>query len=260
MDTLFFVVSKILGVLVRAETWIIFAACLGMIGALLDRRRLAVAASTFTFLAILSVTVLPLGDLLLAPIERRYPADPPIGQADGIIILGGGEDIDASAYWGQAQLDEKADRFVAAMALARRFPQTRVLFTGGSGALRDFAGTTGSQAAIAQRLFLDQGLDPARLLLEGASRNTAENARLSFALARPQQDDTWILITSSAHMSRALRSFKAAGWPALIPYPVDFRSASFSSGIGWDLPRNLRVLNVALKELAGSLVYELTGR
>lgn len=233
---------------------------MALISALSDRRRLAITASAVTFLAILSLTIFPLGDLLLSPVEQRYPADPPIGQANGIIILGGAEDVDATAYWGQAQLDEKADRFVAAMALARRFPQARILFSGSSGALRDFASTPGSEAAIAEQLFIGQGLDPARLLLEGASRNTAENARLSFALARPVQDETWILITSAAHMTRALRSFKAAGWPTLIPYPVDFQSASFSSGIGWDLPRNIRVLNIALKELAGGLVYGVTGR
>jgi uncharacterized SAM-binding protein YcdF (DUF218 family) len=260
VDTLFFIASKILGVLVRAETWIILAAALGVIGAALNRRRLAVAAGATTLLALLSLTVLPLGDLLLEPIERRYPADPPVSEPAGIIILGGAEDVDASIHWGQAQLNEAADRFTAAVALARRFPRARVLFTGGSGALRDLAGSPHSEAALAERFFLDQGLDPARLLLEGASRNTAENARLSLQIANPQPGGEWLLITSSAHMTRALRSFEAAGWPALTPYPVDFRSASFSNGIGWDLPRNLRILNIALKEHAGGLVYALTGR
>jgi uncharacterized SAM-binding protein YcdF (DUF218 family) len=44
-------------------------------------------------------------------------------------------------------------------------------------------------------------------LLEGKSRNTAENARLSRALAAPGPDDVWVLVTSASHMPRAMRSF-----------------------------------------------------
>jgi uncharacterized SAM-binding protein YcdF (DUF218 family) len=260
MDTLFFVASKTLGALLRAETWGILAVALTVLALLLGRRRLALAASSLTLLALLLFTILPLGDLLLQPLERRYPANPPLERVDGIIVLGGAEDVGGSAYWGQTQLNEAGERFTTAMALARRFPEARVLFTGGSGALRDLAGAMVSEAAAAERFFRDQGLHPARLLLEGQSRNTAENARLSLQTAKPQSKDVWLLITSASHLPRALRSFAAAGWPALTPYPVDFRTSSFSSGIGWNLPRNLQVLNIALREYAGQLVYALTGR
>ena len=221
---------------------------------------MALTASSVTLLALLLLTVLPLGDLLLQPLERSYPADPKLERVGGIIVLGGAEDVDGSVYWGQTQLNEAGERFTAAMALARRFPEARVLFTGGSGALRDLAGAPSSEAAAAETFFREQGLDPARLLLEGKSRNTAENARLSLQIAKPQSEDVFVLVTSASHMPRAMRSFAAAGWPTLIPYPVDFRSSSFSSGVGWNLPRNLQVLNIALKEYAGQLVYELTGR
>jgi uncharacterized SAM-binding protein YcdF (DUF218 family) len=203
------------------------------------------------------MSVFPLGDLLLKPIEQTYPAEPPLENVDGIIILGGSEDARGSAYWGQVQLNEGGERYTAALTLARRFPRARLVFTGGSGALRDVAGTEVSEADVAERLFTSLGIAPERLLVEGRSRNTSENARLSLALASPAPGETWVLVTSAFHMPRAVRSFEAAGWTGVVPWPVDYRTFAFSDGIGWELSRNLRVLGIALREQAGQLAYRL---
>ena len=130
----------------------------------------------------------------------------------------------------------------------------------GSGALRDLGGTAVSEASIAERFFLDQGIDPERLLLEGRSRNTAENASLSLALANPSANETWVLVTSAFHIPRAMRSFEAAGWTGLVAWPVDYRTSRFTDHIGWDLTGNLQVLNTAIREQVGQLAYRLTGR
>ena len=112
----------------------------------------------------------------------------------------------------------------------------------------------GSEGSVAQAFFAAQGLDEQRLLLEQHSRNTAENAALSLALAQPQPGQVWLLVTSAFHMPRAMHEFHEAGWQGLVPYPVDYRSGPFVDGIGWDLPENLRVLNTALHERVGLLV------
>ncbi|PLW80988.1 hypothetical protein CWI75_18005 [Kineobactrum sediminis] len=64
-------------------------------------------------------------------------------------------------------------------------------------------------------------------LLELRSRNTAENAALSLAVAQPQPGQTWVLVTSAFHMARAMHEFHQAGWPEMSPYPVDYRSGRF---------------------------------
>ena len=260
MDTAFFIVSKLIGALLRPDTWIIIALAVVVLALIAQRRRLALRVASMTLLALVTLAVLPLGNLLLQPIERSYPANPPLAGVDGIIVLGGGEDARASAYWGQMQFNEGGDRFAAGLALARKFPDARLLFAGGSGALRDLAGADVSEASIAERFFLDQGIDPDRLLLEGRSRNTAENARLSLTLANPEADDTWVLVTSAFHMPRAMRSFEAAGWTGLVAYPVDYRTAGFTDDIGWNLTGKLLVLNTAIRETFGQLAYRLTGR
>jgi len=260
MDTIFFIASKLIGALLRPDTWIILALAGVILAVVLNRRRLALWVGTITLNLLIVLAILPLGDLLLQPIERSFPAQPVLDQVDGIVVLGGGEDARASAFWGQTQLNEGGERYTAALELAERFPEARLLFTGGSGALRDLAGTQTSEADMAGRFFRDQGVAPARLLLEGQSRNTAENARLSLALAAPKPGETWLLVTSAFHMPRAMRSFEAAGWTGLVPWPVDYRTSAFAGGIGWNLTRNLQVLNTAIREQVGQIAYRLSGR
>jgi len=260
VDTVFFIVSKLVGALLRPDTWIVIALAGIVLALILQRRRMALWISSISFVLLIALSALPLGDLLLQPIERRYPANPDLDAVDGIIVLGGGENARASAFWGQVQLNEGAERYTAALALARRFPEAQVLFTGGSGALRDAAGATTSEAAIAERFFLEQGISPERLLLEKQSRNTAENARLGLKLAGPSLSESWVLITSAFHMPRAMRSFDAAGWERLVAWPVDYRTSRFGDSIGWNLIQNLAVLNIAIRERVGQLAYLLSRR
>jgi len=259
MDTLFFIASKLIGALLRPDTWIVLALAVVVLALLINRRRLALWVGSITLAVLVALAILPLGDLLLQPIERTYPAEPALGQVDGIIVLGGGEDARASTFWGQMQLNEGGERYTAALALAKRFPEARILFTGGSGALRDLAGAETSEADMAGRFFRDQGVAPGRLLLEGQSRNTAENARLSLALAAPAPGETWVLVTSAFHMPRAMRSFETAGWTGLVSWPVDYRTSAFKDGMGWNLTRNLLVLNTAIREQVGQIAYRLSG-
>ncbi|MCF7728050.1 YdcF family protein [Sulfitobacter sp. M22] len=260
MDTLFFIASKLVGALLRADTWIVIALAGIILALILQRRRMALYISSIALGFLIALSILPLGDLLLQPIERLYPANPDLDAVDGIIVLGGGEDARASAFWDQVQFNDGAERYTAALALARRFPEAHVLFTGGSGALRDAVGADTSEASIAERFFLAQGIATGRLLLESQSRNTTENARLSLTLADPVPEETWVLVTSAFHMPRAMRSFEAAGWKGLVAWPVDYRTAGFGDRIGWGLTQNLTVLNTAIREHVGQLAYHLSGR
>ena len=260
MDSLFFISSKLVGTLLRPDTWIVLALAIIFMALLLRWHRIALWLSGAALALLVGLGFLPLGDLILQPIEKSYPANPALESVQGIIVLGGGEDARASAYWDQVQLNHGGERYTAALMLARRFPEARILFTGGSGALRDAAGAEISEAMIAKRFFREQGLDPARLQLEGRSRNTAENARLSLALARPAAGENWVLVTSAFHMPRAMRSFEAAGWDGLIAWPVDYRTADLAERIGWNLSRNMGVLAIAIREQVGQLAYRLAGR
>ena len=260
MDTLFFIASKLMGALIRADTWIVIAFGMIVLALVFHRHKLALTISAVTFTGLLALAVLPLGALLLQPIERSFPPNPTLSRVDGIIVLGGAEDARASAFWDQIQFNEGGERYTAALALANQFPEARVMFTGGSGALRDLMDGMTSEASIAGDFFNELGVLPERLLLEGQSRNTAENARLSLVLAEPAAGEVWVLITSAFHMPRAMRSFEAAGWSSPVPYPVDFRTTTFADQIGWNLTGNLLVLSIVIREKVGQLAYRMTDR
>ena len=260
MDTVFLVSSKLIGTLLRPDMWIVIVLASVVLALIKQRQQLALWVGGLTLFGLVTLGILPLGNVLLQPIERSYPTNPPLSQINGIIVLGGGENARASNYWGQMQLNEGGDRYAAGVALAQRFSDAQLLFTGGSGALRDLTGAPVSEASVAESFFLNQGIDRNRLLLEGLSRNTAENARLSLALANPTTDETWVLVTSAFHMPRAIRSFEVAGWENLVAWPVDYRTSKFTDGIGWDLTRNLEVLNTAIREQVAQLSNRLTGR
>lgn len=255
MDTLLFIVGKLVGVLIRPESWLVFCMGLALLALLARRQRIACGILALTFAGTFLLAIFPLGDFLIRPLETRYPANPPLSNVDGIIVLGGGENAGKSAYWKQSQLNEGGERYTAALELVRRFPQARLLFAGGSSQLSDLAGGGISEGSVAQAFFLAQGLEPSRLLIEQESRNTSENAHNSVVLAQPQAGQTWVLVTSAFHMPRAMHTFTQAGWTGLVPYPVDYRSGSFADGIEWELAEHLKVLNTAVKEYAGLVVY-----
>lgn len=260
MDSLFFLASKLVWLLIRPESWLAGLFLIGILALWTNRLRAAKAVLTTGLLALLTIGILPLGLLLIAPLEARHPPAPALGAVAGIIVLGGGEEADRWAASGAIALNEAGERFLAGIALAHRFPEARLVFTGGTPSL---IGAGPATKTLAETIFAAGGIAPERIVIEDRARNTAENASLTQALLAAQGEEVnapWILVTSAFHMPRAMASFKAAGWDNLTPWPTDFRGGVFRARIGWHLSRNLDELNLAAKEWVGLLAYRLTGR
>ncbi len=202
------------------------------------------------------IAIFPVGDALLSPLETTYPIEPEVRKVAGIVVLGGGESDIQSNVWSQPNTGDAGDRFITALALAHKYPEAIVLFTGGSGRLMGGA----SGADIARDIFLGAGLENSRLILERASRNTAENAMMSLEFIPDNLDGEWILVSSAFHMRRALASFCAAGWKNIVPWPTDYRTGGFVDRIGWNFALNLNDLNTGVREWIGLAAYSLTRR
>ena len=260
MDTVLFILSKIVGFGLRVENWLIFGFALCVWALFTGRLKLARWAGAMTLAFTILISVFPLGILLIRPLETAYAQNPPLERVDGIIILGGAEKITGTDHWGQIQLNQSAERLTEATALALRFPEAKVVISGGSGRLRDSFDSTAGEPSGARDLLISLGVAPDRILWENRSRNTSENARLSLETAKPQAGEEWVLVTSAYHMDRSLRSFRSAGWPALVPYPVDYRTEPFISRIEWNPLGNIGLVNMAIKENVGRLAYRVMGR
>ncbi|MBW7922550.1 MAG: YdcF family protein [Rubellimicrobium sp.] len=258
MGTAFFVVSKLVWGLVNPGSWIALGLALAVLGAALHRRRLALWAGLPTLAFVVTLSIVPLGEIIARPLEMRYPVAPPLAEVTGIIVLGGSE-WPAYVHGGQPQVNAAGERLIETATLARTWPEARVVFTGGDGGLNP-SGRVSGHAAMARALLVQLGVAPGRIELESRSRNTAENATFSHALVDPQPGETWVLVTSASHMPRAMASFARAGWEGVIPWPVDYRSTLWGWSPVWDLPQNLFQFTQSLKEYVGLVAYALSGR
>lgn len=256
MNTLFFLVSKLFWTFARPESWILLLLLASAFAFRRNRVRTGKNLLLASIVLILAIGTLPIGDVLLRPLETRFPPSPDADSPAGIIVLGGGEDGQTMRATGLPEVNDAGDRFLAGLALARRHPDARLIFTGGSAAV---IGERVSGAEVAQRIFADMGIAPDRIFLEGASRNTAENAVLTRALIEDPGAGPWILVTSAFHMPRAMGAFCRAGWRGIVAYPIDYRAMG-GGGVGWDLAARLHSFNIAVKEWIGLVAYRATGR
>ena len=258
METLFFLLSKVLWYLVSPDSIIVLLVLASWILLMRGAIRWAKRVLGFVAAALVILTCLPLGEWMLFPLETRFPTNPELPQEiHGIIVLGGPEDAVRSLLWGQVEVNDAAERFLMSLALSRRFPRAKVVFTSGSGSLSDqrLKGTE-----VGRRLYDEQGIDPARIVLESESRNTAENVSLSKALVKPAPDESWVVITSAFHMPRAVGIFCKAAWP-VIPYPVDHRTLKGNLvRVDLGLIGNINGLSLGIKEWLGLAAYFVTGR
>ena len=256
---MFFVLSKTLGIMLLPTNFLIGA---GLVGAILLATRFARLGRILLVASVVLLAVCgfsPLGNWLLYPLEQRFPPwDAARGAPDGIIVLGASIDADISAARGIAVVRSAPDRIIAAAALAHRYPNARIVFSGGSANL---LANDAREADYAGAIFESLGIAKSRLIMERRSRNTQENAEFSKALVAPKDGERWLLVTSAFHMPRSIGLFRKAGF-AVEPYPVDWRVGGredfFSfADIGVD---GLSRMDVAVREWIGLVAYRLTGK
>jgi uncharacterized SAM-binding protein YcdF (DUF218 family) len=254
-----FVIGKLVGMLTSPGT-VLLLCCIAGIW-LTRRRRNHPFGRALLLLGVwgfVVVMLLPLDNWALLPLEDRFPqvAVPP-EHVDGIIVLGGAVMPDVTADRGIPSLDDAAERMTTAVALARRYPTARLVFTGGQGML--IHGTM-MEGDVARALFLSLGVPPEQLTIERNSRTTYENAVMTKALVHPMPGQTWILITSAWHMPRSVGIFRALGWDVL-PWPVGYKTGhSLYLWLPTTLGGHLSGLDTALHEWIGLVAYRLMGR
>jgi len=256
---MFFELSKVLGFFVAPVQGLLMVALAASFWPHRGKRALSFRVMQAALVFLFAMLVTPVGNLLLVPLETRFPSPgTDLGRVDGIVVLGGAVDEVTSAGQGHLSVNSAAEQLMAPIALMHRYPQARLVFTGASGAL-----VPGIQreADLVRQFWREAGIDQGQVLYEEKSRNTHENAIFSKALAAPKPGERWLLVTSAAHMPRSMGVFRKAGFE-VIAYPVGYKS---TGSIGhWYVPRSaqdaLGNVESAVHEYLGLLAYYLTGR
>lgn len=250
-----FVLSKVLGILTSpANLLLILLIGLTLLGLSRWRswqRPLLAALS----LLLLGMAAAPWSNFLISPLEDRYAGASLPEHVDGVVVLGGALDPVVSAARGQVAAGGEVERMTTLIWLGRRYPQARLIFSGGSGSLT----TQDLKEAPVARQFLDElGFDVSRVVFEGESRNTRENALYAKKIMAPRPGEVWLLVTSALHMPRAMGAFAAVDWP-ISAYPVDYRTTGAPVGWRFDLAAAFFVISRGLHEWLGLLYYRWQG-
>jgi len=250
-----FVLSKLFGI-VSSPLNLILLCLLGIaVLGFTPWRRYQRGLLTVFVLSVLAIAVIPWPSLILQPLEDRFAASRFPDSVAGIVVLGGALDPVVSAARDQVSANGAVERVTTLVSLGNRYPQAKLIFSGGSGSLT----TQDQKEAPVARRFLDElGFDTSRVVFEEQSRNTRENALLSKQAMNPQPGETWLLVTSALHMPRSVGAFRAVGWD-VVPYPVDYLTTGQASGLGFDLGGAVSALNVGGHEWLGLAYYRLQG-
>lgn len=256
---MFFPLSKLIFFAITPSNFLILTGILGAV--LLATTRLRRTAAGLVFLSLTGLAVAgftPLSNWVALPLEDRFPAFADDGAPiTGIIVLGGGVETGLSMRRGQMIANDAGERQTAMADLARRYPGSRLVFSGGSGSI---AGETTSEAEVIGRYADVLGLPRTRLIQEDRSRNTRENAAFTADKIQPKAGERWLLVTSAWHMPRSMGCFRKAGFD-VVAYPVDYRTGGPRDAARFNsfASTGLLLLDLVAKEWVGLFAYKLAG-
>jgi uncharacterized SAM-binding protein YcdF (DUF218 family) len=176
------------------------------------------------------------------PYAQRDASDYP--KVDAIVVLGGGK-LPNDPDWDSDDPDMQATRLGFGLQLFQDGRAGTLLLSGADQAVK-----------MAHRL-QQAGVPDAALIVEGASRNTHQNALYSIAILRQRKLRNVLLVTSGIHMPRAEASFAREGIAVIpAPAPDEYRGPSSS---WWPRRAALTLSARCLREYLGMWVYRVRG-
>jgi uncharacterized SAM-binding protein YcdF (DUF218 family) len=188
------------------------------IAAYLGRRRWSGRILVGTLVLFLLTASRPFPELLVGYLENQYQ---PLHDLEAlssldsvhVLVLGGGHTADPDLP-ATGQLSTQAlQRLTEGLRIHRQLPQSRLIVSGyGNRSSR-------SQAEILRQAALELGAEPERISIQAEPSNTEEEARIY--REKFGNDLPLILVTSAAHMPRAMYLFRQAGFGP-VPAPAGY--------------------------------------
>jgi uncharacterized SAM-binding protein YcdF (DUF218 family) len=254
-----FYISKIFWLVAQPLSLAMLLVIAGLVAGRFGWSRLRTLASAAAALLLFVTLFTTTGAVLLQVLEERIArAELPAGGPSCIITLGGGFEGEVVTARGGFEMNQAADRLVETLRLAREYPRSRILISGGDGSL---SGAYDSDAIMGTRFFETFGIPDDRLIREDKSRDTFENSTNTQTLLAQQGLERCALVTSAFHMPRSVGLFRKLGLDVL-PWPADYRTTG-RTGIALELTQpstNSQLMTTALREWTGLLFYYLAGR
>ncbi len=177
---------------------------------------------------------------------------------DAVIVLGGTMDGMVTADTKSPAYDEAVERILATYDLLRTNRARYAILSGSS--WNEGPGEAPPEARLIAQQLAAWGIDPARIAVDEASRNTHENAIESTRIARERGWMRDVIVTSAAHMKRARGCFAKEGLEA-DTLAVDF--GAYDPARHWSRwgpqASSLAESTGAIREWVARIVYRMRG-
>lgn len=249
-----FALKKFIGGLLLPLPLLLLAIALGLILLWFTRwQRSGKAIISLAWLALLLLSLQPVADRLLLPVEDHYPTLNTTTTAQYIVVLGGGYTYNPRWAPSSNLISNSLPRVTEGVRQLRRHPGAKIIFTGGKAQGNDV-----SSAQVAATVAESLGVPAADIILVDTPKDTREEAQ---AVAKIVGDRSLLLVTSANHLPRAMRFFIAQG---LHPIAAPANQLAISTALNpWERaipsPYYLGHSERAWYETLGSWWQSLTG-
>jgi len=196
---------------------------------------------------------------LYGALEARFPPLPlaNVPAADCTVLLGGAIGS-AEPPRVDVELSDAIDRVYKTAQIFRAGKTRYVIASAGN---QPWSQSPWVEADLIKELLVEWGVSTDAIFLEGSSRNTRENALYAKNLVNSIHCETTLLVTSAAHMPRAVAAFRGAGI-SVTPVSTDVRvtaGGTLSAAMWLPDAGALAMTSDAIREWIGQWVYAAQG-
>ncbi|MDF7761159.1 envelope biogenesis factor ElyC [Kosakonia cowanii] len=176
------------------------------------------------WLMLLLLSIQPVADRLLKPIEESYPTWHGSERVQYIVVLGGGYTWNESWAPSSNLIGNSLPRLNEGIRLWRANPGAKMIFTGAA-AITNTVSTAEAGARVAESL----GVPRSDIITLDQPKDTEEEAA---AVKQAIGDAPFLLVTSASHLPRAMIFFKHVG---LKPLPAPANQLAIDSPLNpWE--------------------------
>ncbi len=221
---------------------------------LLNRRKKGLFLSVFTAIFVYMLSIEPVKNTLLSPLENEFPFPEDIKnlQCDAIVVLGGGIVRGSPDNNGKASPSRSTLKRLYMAYKIWKYNKKPIIVSGGT----VYYHNGESEADVMERTLIELGVPKKYIIKEEKSRNTFENISNISKLLEEKDIKFVCLVTSAYHMPRSIYVFYAFNINA---YPVPTDYLVDKKPLGWYsfIPKahNFYHSFLALKEYLGIFYY-----
>lgn len=246
IDTVF-ILKKVVGELIAPLSIGLFIAFAGLIALYTERLRVAKQLLTLAFVWIAFVSYEPVSDMLVKPLEQKFPAliETPV-DVSYILVLGSGHTSDDKLPITTQVSSTALIRLSEGIRHYYRLPDAKLVVSGYNG-LHE----RNTHAFMQKKVAISLGIDADDIVMLDKAKDTAEEAMAMKSVVGTQP---FILVTSATHMPRAYKIFSSLGLNP-IAAPTDYHAIGESGWLRMPDGDSLRESDIALHEYYG-LIWE----